>query len=54
VVAQVTQHRIRDRADAHLQRGAVLHQLGDVVADTTRHVVGRTDGKLEYRRLVLH
>ena len=33
LVEQAPQHRVGDRADAHLQRGAVGHERGDVLAD---------------------
>ena len=38
LVLEVEQHRVRDLADPHLQRRAVLDQVGHVLADRTRDV----------------
>ena len=46
---QVVQDRVRNRADAELQRGAVDDQVGDVPGDLLRQLVGLALHRLEDR-----
>ena len=49
LVVEAAQHGVRDCADAHLQRRAVLDQRGDVLADGLLHGVDGRDGWLVQR-----
>ena len=50
VVGERAEHRVRDRADAHLQRRAVGDQARHVSADRAVHVVERLGAALEAAR----
>jgi hypothetical protein len=55
LAAEVEQHRVGDLADAHLQGGAVLDQLGDVRADAARHAADRGGARqLQHRPVHLY
>ena len=54
VTHQLRQHGVRNGADAHLQRGAVLDQFGAVAADAGLDLVGLGEVRLDERLVVLH